>query len=331
MDPYNGVFIPDLATHWEISDDLTKGTFHLRKGVQFHDGTPLTARHVEWSYKLTMKPETEGAGFLMNAARLTELKGAQAFIDGTSEDIEGLTVVDDHTVVFETAVPNGNFFETVGRVYILPEHLFRDKSWGEVLTTNWMSPDVRVGTGPFKLEEFVEENYTSFARNDNNWAGKPYLDRYVVRFFDEHETGTIAFEKGEVDLVEFLIAQEVYRFAEDPQGNVFLRGTPLSPNYINAADRPFVKDKRVRQAISYAIDRQQLIDTLIPNGLRDPMYTMFPEDHIMFNADASAYPYDPDKARALLAEANWDPDQVVELATYYNSQEALDWLAFIQM
>ena len=154
-------------------------------GVQFHDGTPFTARHVEWSYKLTMKPEAEGAGFLMNAARLTELKGAQAFIDGTSEDIEGLTVVDDHTVVFETAVPNGNFFETVGRVYILPEHLFRDKSWVEVLTTDWMSPDVRVGTGPFKLEEFVEGNYTSFARNDNYWAGKPYLDRYVVRFFDE--------------------------------------------------------------------------------------------------------------------------------------------------
>ncbi len=99
-------------------------------GVQFHDGTPFTARHVEWSYKLTMKPEAEGAGFLMNAARLTELKGAQAFIDGTSEDIEGLTVVDDHTVVFETAVPNGNFFETVGRVYMLPEHLFRiNRGW----------------------------------------------------------------------------------------------------------------------------------------------------------------------------------------------------------
>lgn len=74
-------------------------------GVQLHVGTPFTARHVEWSYKLTMKPEAEGAGFLMNAARLTELKGAQAFIDGTSEDIEGLTVVDDHTVVFETASP----------------------------------------------------------------------------------------------------------------------------------------------------------------------------------------------------------------------------------
>ncbi len=131
--------------------------------------------------------------------------------------------------------------------------------------------------------------------------------------------------------MEFLTAQEVYQFAEDPQGNVFLRGTPLSPNYINAADQPFLQDKRIRQAISYAINRQQLIDTLIPNGLRDPMYTMFPEDHIMFNADASAFPYDPDKARALLAEANWDPDQVVELATYYNSQEALDWLAFIQM
>ena len=134
-----------------------------------------------------------------------------------------------------------------------------------------------------------------------------------------------------MDLLEFLTAQEVARFGEDPQGNVFLRGRPLSPNYINVADRPFLKDSRVRQAISYAINRQQLIDTLIPNGLRDPMFTLFPADHVMFNPDAQAYSYDPDKARELLAEAGWDPGQTVELATYYNSQEALDWLAFMQM
>ena len=67
MDPFNNALIPDLATHWEISEDLTKGTYHLREGVLFHDGTPLTAKHVEWSYKLTMNPEAEGAGFLMNA------------------------------------------------------------------------------------------------------------------------------------------------------------------------------------------------------------------------------------------------------------------------
>ena len=331
MDPFNKAFIPDLATHWEISDDLTKGTFHLRQGVQFHDGTPFTARHVEWSYKLTMKPEAEGAGFLMNAARLTELKGAQAFIDGEADSIEGLTVVDDHTVVFETAVPNGNFFETVGRVYILPEHLFRDVAWEDIQSSDWLSTDVRVGTGPFKLEEAVEGQYVSMEANDNYWAGRPYLDRIVFRLFDEHETGTLAFEKGEVDVLEFLTSQEVYRFGADPQGNVFLRGTPLSPNYINVADKPFLKDARIRQAISFAINRQQLIDTLIPNGLREPMYSMFPQSHVMFNADAAAYPYDPDKARELLAEADWDAGQAVELATYYNSQEALDWMAFIQM
>lgn len=331
LDPYSNIVVPDLATHWEISDDLTMGTFHLRQGVQFHDGTPFTAKHVEWSFKLTMKPEAEGADFLMNAARLTELKGSQAWIDGEAEDIEGITIVDDHTIVFETEVPNGNFFEALGRVYILPEHLFRNSSWEDLPATDWMSTDVRVGTGPFKLEESVEGQYVSVVANDNYWAGRPYLDRIVVRFFDEHETGTLAFEKGEVDLLEFLTAQEVNRFGADPQGNVFLRGAPLSPNYINVADKPFLKDERVRQAISYAINRAQLIETLIPNGLRDPMYSMFPEDHVMFSTDAPAYPYDPDKARALLAEADWDADQVVELATYYNSQEALDWMAFIQM
>ncbi len=329
-DPFNNVLLPDLATHWEVSDDLTRGTFHLREGVQFHDGTPLTAKHVEWSYLLTMNPRAEGADFLMQAARLTELKGAQAYIDGTADNVEGITVVDDHTIVFETAVPNGNFFETVGKVYILPAHLFEDTPMEELPATDWMSTDVRIGTGPFVFEEFVEGQYVAVAANENYWAGRPHLDRIVQRFFEEYETGTLAFEKGETDLLEFLSAQDVSRYGADPQGLVFLRGQPLSPNYINAADKPFLKDERVRQALSFAINRQQLIDVLIPNGLRDPMYTLFPADHVMFNPDAAAYPYDPDRARELLAEANWDPDQVVELATYYNSQEALDWLAFIQ-
>lgn len=330
-DPFNNKLIPDLATHWEISEDLTKGTFHIREGVQFHDGSPLTAQDVEWSYKITMKPEAEGADFLMNAARLKELKGAQAFIDGDVDEIEGITVVDDHTIVFETLVPNGNFFEVVGKVYIFPAHIYRDYSWEELPTLDWLTSEIRVGTGPFRFEESVEGQYVSFVANENYWAGRPHLDRIVMRFFSEHETGTLAFEKGEVDEVEFLTAQEVTRFGADPQGNVFLRGTPLSPNYINIANKPFLKDPRIRQAISYAINREQLIETLLPPGLRDPMFTLFPVDHTMFNEEAQQYGYDPDKARALLAEAGWDPDQVVELATYYNSQEALDWMAFIQM
>ena len=329
-DPYNNELIPDLATHWEISDDLTKGTFYLRKGVKFHDGKPFTSKDVEWSIKLTMKPEAEGADFIMNAARLTELKGAKAFIDGKTNNIEGVKIIDDHTIVLETAVPNGQFFDVVGKTYILPEHLYGNHSWDKIPTLNWLSPEVRVGTGPFKLEEHVEGQYVSFVANENYWAGRPHLDRIVMRFFSEHETGTLAFEKGEVDLLDFLTAEEVRRFGEDPQGNVFLRGTPLSPNYVNVTDKPYLKDKRVRQAISYAINRKQLIETLIP-GLRDPMDTLFPEDSNMYNPNALHHPYDPDKARALLAEAKWDPEQVVELSTYYNSQEALDWMAFIQM
>jgi len=330
QDPYNNVLIPDLATHWEISDDLTTGTFHLREGVTFHDGAPFTAKDVEWSLKLTMKPEAEGADFIMNAARLTELKGAQDFIDGTTEEIAGVRVIDDYTIELETEVPNGQFFDLVGRTYVLPEHLYRDYSWEELPTLDWLSPEVRVGTGPFKLEENVEGQYVSFVANDNYWAGRPHLDRIVFRSFAEHETATLAFEKGEVDWLQFLTAEEVRRFGDDPQGKVFLRGAPLSPNYVNVTDKPYFQDPRVRQAISYAINRQELIDTLIP-GLRDPMDTIFPEDHPMYNPDAKHYPYDPDKARELLAEAGWDPNQEIELSTYYDSQEAMDWMAFIQM
>ncbi|MDE2792715.1 MAG: ABC transporter substrate-binding protein [Paracoccaceae bacterium] len=331
LDPFNNVLLPDLATHWEVSDDLTMGTFHLREGVQFHDGTPLTARHVEWSYLLTMNPRAEGADFLMQDASLTELKGAQAYIDGTADSVEGITVVDDHTIVFETAVPNGNFFDRVGKVYILPAHLFEGRPMEDVLTEDWWSPEMRVGTGPFVFEEYSEGQFASVTANEDYWAGRPYLDRIVLRFFDEYETGSLAFEKGEADQLDGLTSQDVTRYAEtNPEGYVFLRGNPLSANYINVADHPALKDKRVRQAISFAINRQQLIDLLIPYGMRAAIYSVLPEDHHLFNPDAAAYPFDPDRARELLAEANWDPDQSVELATYYEHQDALDWLAFIQ-
>ena len=329
-DPYNDKLIPDLATHWKVSKDLTKGTFHLRKGVKFHDGTPFTAKDVEWSIMLTSKPEAEGMDFIYGAARLNELKGAQDFVDGKTKNIEGIQVIDDHTIVLETSVPNGRFFDLIGKVYILPEHLYRNYSWEKIPQLAWNSPEVRVGTGPFKVEEHVDGQYLSLVANENYWAGRPYLDRMIFKFFAEHETGTLAFEKGEVDVLEFLTAEEIRRFGKNPEGTVLLRATPLSPNYINTADKPFLKDKRVRQAISYAINRQQMIDTLIP-GIRDPMDSLFPLGHPNYNPNAKRYPYDPEKARALLKEAGWDPNQEVELSTYYKSQESLDWLAFIQM
>ena len=331
LDPFNNVRLPDLATHWEISDDLTKGTFHLREGVRFHDGTPLTAKHVEWSYLLTMNPRAEGADFLMQDARLTELIGAQAYIDGTADSVPGITVVDDHTIVFETAVPNGNFFDRVGKVYILAAHLFEGRPMEDVLTENWWSPEMRVGTGPFVFEEYAEGQFASVTANEDYWAGRPYLDRIVLRFFDEYETGSLAFEKGEAHQLDGLTTQDVSRYAEtNPEGYVFLRGNPLAANYLNVGDKPYLKDKRVRQAISFAINRQQMIDLLTPYGMRSAIYSMLPADHHLFNPDAAAYPFDPDRARELLAEANWDPDQIVELATYYEHQDGLDWLAFIQ-
>jgi len=331
LDPYNNVLIPDLATDWEVSDDLTKGTFHLREGVTFQDGSPFTAKDVEWSIKLTMKPEAEGSDYLMTVSRLTELKGAQDFIDGTADDLAGVTVIDDYTIELETEMPNGQFWENVGRVYILPEHLYSDYTWEELPTLDWLSPEVRVGTGPFKLEEHVEGQFASFVANEDYWAGRPYLDRIVFRLFAEHETGTLAFEAGEVDLISNLTSEEVRRFSEDnPEGFVFLRGSPLIKNAFNIGDKPYFEDVRVRQAISYAINRQELIDTLVIPGMREPIDSIFPPGHHYYNPDAERYPYDPDKARELLAEAGWDPEQEVELATYYTSQEALDWMAFIQ-
>ena len=327
--------IPDLASHWEISDDRTTVTFHLRPGVTFHNGDPFTAEDVEFSYKLVLDPEAGGATSQMADYGIQELKGAQDFIDGKTDDLAGLTVLDDYTVRFETEEPSFMFLRAGGAPFIVSKALLGDYSPEELPDLDWISPDITVGTGPFKLGEYVEAQYSWVVANEDYWPGRPYLDSIVRRIFDSHETASLAFEAGDLDLLDRISAEQIEYFREEPKyaGYAFLRAQYGNMNVMDInLDQPYLQDVRVRQAINHAIDRQGLIDAVVLPGMMIPIDTLMTPERIVYNPDPNLrWAYDPDKARALLAEAGWDADQELVLYSYYKDYApAHDWLAVIQ-
>ncbi|WP_071673155.1 ABC transporter substrate-binding protein [Nioella nitratireducens] len=271
----DGSVIPGLAESWDISDDGMTYTFHLRDGVTFHDGTTFTA---------------EDAVFSLDRARADGSTNAQP---GLFADIASTEAVDDTTLVVTLAQPNGSF-------------LF-NMAWGDAVMvapesaeTNATAP---VGTGPFAFDEWVQGDRVDLSRNPDYWGDPVALEHATFRFISDPNAAFAAMMAGDVDAFpNFPAPETLSQFEADPRFNVIVGSTEgetiLSTN--NQADH--LGDVRVREAIAHAINRQDIIDGAM-FGYGTPIGTHFAPhnpDYIDLT-DLSAY--DPDRSRALLAEA----------------------------
>jgi peptide/nickel transport system substrate-binding protein len=323
-DPTLTEFKPELAESWTLSPDGRTATFKLREGVKWHDGEPFTAKDVEYSIKAYIHPDSGST--VGPTLRLDELVGAQDFMEGKTDQIEGVKVLDDYTIELTTDAPVGFLFNLTTMI-IVPEHILGDVPYKDLetnpFTQNW------IGTGPFKFVQWVPGQFVEFARFDDYWGGKPYLDRIINIEYKDQATAALAFEKGEVDLVMKVTGPDLERLRNLP--NTMLVGAPV--DFANAYafnfQKPYLQDKRVRQAMMYAIDNQAIKEGLYGDTIQ---LTNAPLPHPLWaNQDlVNAYPYDPEKAKALLAEANWDPNQVIDLSTYYSDQTVTNQLTAVQ-
>jgi peptide/nickel transport system substrate-binding protein len=300
--------VPELAESWDISDDYLAYTFHLRQGVQFHDGSPFTAEDVKYSWEVYAHPDSASG----HSGSLKNLVGAEAFQTGEAEEISGLMVIDDHTIQFQFLTPEPNFLRN------LPpnENIFSKESiegipFAEVGTTM-----ETIGTGPFKLAELVPDQYYVLERNEDYWAGRPYLDRIIFRFGlrDSMATWVAALEAGEIHVGAQASGTERIRMGENP--NISLVGAPfgaifIRPNHNN------LPDKRVRQALLYALDLKAIEEGIWGNEAIVYDWHMFDPNGVWMSPDITLYPYDPQKAKDLLAEAEWDAEKELDLLFYY--------------
>jgi peptide/nickel transport system substrate-binding protein len=271
-------FTPALAERWEQPNPLTL-VFHLRNGVHFHDGRTLTARDVLW----TIDSMVSGAVITPKAAAYASVEKVEA--------------PDAHTVILHLKHAD-NFLLTnlsTGAIGIVPEGSERDF---------WQHP---VGTGPFRFVSQQIDQDVVVERNPFSWSVVPKLDRVRFAVVPDAITESLELEKGSGDVaINSLPMDSLPVLASRPNLAVEATGgTQIQYLAFNLRD-PLLKDARIRQAISCAIDRNLMIETLM-QGRAQPAVSLLPTSHWAFTGDVARFDYDPARAARLLDEAGHPP------------------------
>ena len=277
---------PALAESWTVSPDQLVWTFHLRRSVTFHDGSPFTADDVVYSYRRIIDQE------LANADKLSA--------------VTGITAADPSTVVITLKQPTPNLLTNLGGFKGLAIVQRRNVESGEIATHP-------VGTGPFAFQSQKSGDSIILKANPTYWAGAPKVSGVTFRFISEPSTALSALQAGEIDWTDSIPTQRVAQLKDDDSITL---ATTASNDYwylaLNEA-RPPWNDLRVRQAIAYAIDRDAIVQatsygTAVANQLAipqgNPWYTPY-----------DAYRHDVDKAKSLLADAGAAPKSIDMLVT----------------
>ncbi|WP_432757257.1 ABC transporter substrate-binding protein [Consotaella aegiceratis] len=276
---------PALAKDWTISDDGLTYTFHLREGVKFHDGTPFNADAVKFTFDRMLKedhPFHDTGPFPL------------AFFFSA---VDSVTAVDEHTVEFKLNEPFAPFLSNLAYptgLIVSPDAVKEaGKDFGRA----------PVGTGPFKFEEWQSNSRVVVTRNDDYWDAAPSLEAVVFRPIADANTRVAEMLSGGIDLMVEVPPDMVKTFRDDPSFQVYEAAGPhLWFLILNTKEGPF-SDKRVRQAVNYAINKQALVDDVL-QGTADVAAGPIPPAFSWANdGSVEPYPYDPDKAKELIREA----------------------------
>lgn len=292
----DGHVIPALAEKWEAHPDNHGFKFWLRKGVKFHSGRELTSKDVLWTFVQTLIPG--GKGGLMEDYT-SKIVGAQDVIDGKTKDLAGFKIIDDHTFDVTFSVP-----DVIFPIYPL---LIVDSEVAAQSGPDW-SQKVSAGTGPFEFVEWKRGVDVKLVANKDYWRGAPKIDGIDFMVVPDMDTALSMYETGALDLL-YVQPDYARQVLKDSRYTDRLISAPAAQiNYMGMNQNlyaPF-KDKRVRAAISLAIDREGLAKGLFSGGAY-PLYGMITPGFPGYDPETPVIPYDPAKAKELLAEAGF-PD-----------------------
>ncbi|MCG8454407.1 MAG: ABC transporter substrate-binding protein [Spirochaetales bacterium] len=281
--------VPALATSWDVSEDGLTYTFHLREGVKFHDGTPFNADAVVFSLDRQLSENHPYYDY-------GPWKYWTNYM-GMSDIVESITATDDMTVVFQLQKVEAPFIANLAMDFagIVSPTAF--KADPEGFASN------PVGTGPFKFVSWTKDSDIVLDRNEDYWE-PVYLDRVILKVIPDATARGLALIKGEVDLIDFPAAEDLEKLGADPEIQL-IQQAGLNVGYLalNNDKKPY-DDKRVRQAMNYAIDRSEIIEAVYGSAGQEAVNPIPP---IMwgYNEDIEPYPYDPAKAKELLAAAGY--------------------------
>jgi len=281
--------VPDLAEWVKVSEDGLTWTIKLKEGIKFHDGTPLTAEAVKYVVDMVTG---DNPPIRSSCVGRPELKSAR--------------IISDYVVEIKTKHPLGPFRE------MLTGEAWRLNSPAAIEKYGWDEANRHpVGTGPYRFVEWRSGEYIMLERNPDYFGKQPYYDRLVWKFVPEAATRIAMLENGEVDVIRDIPGLEVPRLQSNPDITV-KAAEPNRVMYIAInCQRPFLNDQRVRQALNYAVDKDAIINGIL-RGIGKKSLSPLVSTKWGY-VPAGEYPYDPDRARQLLAEAGVPPGFKVKL------------------
>lgn len=282
---------PQLALRWNVSTDGLSITFNLRPGVRWHDGKPFTSSDVAFS--------------VLEIWKKYHSRGRSTFANVVKADTP-----DPLTVIWRLSKPAPYILSALASIeaQILPRHLYEGK---DILTNpRNVAP---IGTGPFRFVEWKRGQYIALARNPDYWdKGKPYLDRVIFRILPDTAAAATALETGEIQLVSgiALAYSDIGRLSKLPNIATSRRSGQYTAGVMGFEfnlDKPYFKDVRVRRAFAHAIDRDALVKSVWFGYGRVATGPVPANIKQFYTPDVPSYPFDPDKARALLDQAGFKP------------------------
>lgn len=281
-------FGPELAESYEWSDDHKILTFRLRKNLVWSDGVPLTAEDVRWTWQAQIHPAVAWDSAYMK------------------EDIRDVEVIDPRTVRFHFTRVHATQLQQANEGMILPKHVWSKlpfEKWRD--SGDWFRQNM-VASGPFKIESWTPQQELVLVRNERYWQKDlPHLDRVVMRFVPDGSSLMTQFLNGEIDFLPQVTPNEAARIQARPDLTVIPYWSNLFVVVCWNGTHPLFKDPEVRRALTLAIDRQAIVDTLLPGGagrigISPVIQAVWAHDETL-----RPWPFDPAEARRILAAKGW--------------------------
>jgi len=272
---------PHLATSWERLNETT-WIFYLRKGVKFHNGEPFNAEAVKFNIDRLLSPSPKmKRGIYFNT-------------------IDRVEIIDPSTVKIITKVPSGVLFTNIGYTLPFVAPKYTKEKGNEYAATH------PVGTGPFKFVRWKKDDEMVFEANEEYWDGPPSIKTLIFKPIPEDATRVAALVSGDVDIAKNIPVDLIQMVKQSKRCNVLTAPSPLTINvFFDTLEKGSpLQDKRVRQGINYAVDKESIIKTILM-GYGEAVGSPLNRAHIGYSPKIKPYPYDPEKAKALLREAGY--------------------------
>ncbi len=281
-----GHYVPMVARAWELAADGKTLTFHLRPGVLWHDGQPVTSRDVAYTVGKVRDPATQSKSWVSSFANLASLE--------TPDD---LTLVVHFTATYADALEPW-------RVPLVPEHVASKD--GDFLAGAFAHHPI--GCGPYRFLQYDPGQSLVLEAFDKYWGGRPGMNRIVVKIVSAERTGYESLLLGDLDLLA--ITPDLWKeslgapSAARMKRFVYYRLSAWRADWNQSTSIPYFQDKRVRRALLLALDRQRFADT-VAAGLARPGVSSYPPESPWADPSIKAIPYDPAESARLLDEAGW--------------------------